>query len=72
MKEYRNNSNITFEDIVDFHYKFEKIHPFQDGNGRVGRLIIFKEYTSEKWYLLDTCRASQDAYKKLLQYFEYI
>lgn len=43
LKSYRKNGNITFEDIVDFHYKFEKIHPFQDGNGRVGRLIMFKE-----------------------------
>ena len=43
MKKYRENSNITFEDIIDFHYSFEKIHPFQDGNGRVGRLIMFKE-----------------------------
>lgn len=71
--------------------------PSSDGNGRVGRLIMFKEclkyniapfiiedrsqeyykrglreYVTEKGYLLETCRASQDTYKKLLEYFEYI
>lgn len=40
---YNKKEKITFEDIIDFHYKFESIHPFQDGNGRVGRLIMFKE-----------------------------
>ena len=40
---YAKIEDISFENIVEFHYRFEKIHPFQDGNGRVGRLIAFKE-----------------------------
>ncbi len=86
--------NKTFEDIIDFHYRFEKIHPFQDGNGRVGRLILFKEclkygfvpfiideelkmfyyrglseWQRERGYLIDTCLAAQDKFKRYLDYF---
>lgn len=41
--EYNSKEEVTLDDILDFHVKFERIHPFQDGNGRVGRLIMFKE-----------------------------
>ena len=43
LKEYHNSQKKTLDDLLDFHVRFESIHPFQDGNGRVGRLILLKE-----------------------------
>ena len=43
LSDYNELETVTIKDIADFHYKFEKIHPFQDGNGRIGRFIILKQ-----------------------------
>ena len=43
MEWYNSLTKITIKDIIEFHARFEKIHPFQDGNGRIGRMIAFKE-----------------------------
>jgi Fic family protein len=54
---YNSLPQIVFEDIVEYHYRFEKIHPFQDGNGRVGRLIMFRECLKNDIvpFIIDDC-----------------
>ena len=43
MEWYNSLSKVNIKEIIEFHARFEKIHPFQDGNGRVGRMVMFKE-----------------------------
>ena len=43
LNKYQKIEKVTIEDIIDFHYHFECIHPFGDGNGQVGKMIMFKE-----------------------------
>lgn len=94
LKGYNQHQAKTLQEIIGFHYEFEKIHPFQDGNGRIGRLIMFKEclrngitpfiidddlkefyyrglkeWKKEPGYLMDTCLAAQDKFKRYMDYF---
>jgi len=61
-----NSGNNTIDDIAKFHAKFEHIHPFQDGNGRIGRFIILKQCLEENIDLIAIDEEYEDEYKEAL------
>ena len=70
LKKYNKKEKIELEDIADFHYYFEKIHPFQDGNGRVGRLLMFKEYIKNNVMPFIVLETHKNFYLRGLQEYE--
>ena len=66
ISDWNEKANITINDIAEFHYKFELIHPFQDGNGRIGRFIILKQCIERNIDLIAIDNEYSDDYKKAL------
>lgn len=64
--DYNEKSDSTIEDIALFHYRFELIHPFQDGNGRIGRFIILKQCKDNNIDLIAIDNMYKDEYKNAL------
>lgn len=66
LSDWNEIDHADIKDIADFHYKFEKIHPFQDGNGRIGRFIILKQCLEKNIDLIAIDNEYSDEYKKAL------
>lgn len=67
LREYNNIKTKDLDDILNMHYRFERIHPFQDGNGRVGRLLMFKECLANgivPFIITDELTANVTVYQK--------
>ena len=63
---YYNLKNITLDDIAEFHYRFELIHPFQDGNGRIGRFLMLKQMLENNLPVKIVSWDSEDLYRESL------
>ncbi len=66
LTDWNEKENVTINDIAEFHYKFELIHPFQDGNGRIGRFIILKQCIERNIDLIAIDDEYSEDYKKAL------
>lgn len=66
LTDFNEKGKLTLKDIADFHYKFERIHPFQDGNGRIGRFIILKQCIENEIDLVAIDNIYKEDYKKAL------
>ena len=67
LKEYNAKKIKTFEDVIDLHQRFEVIHPFQDGNGRIGRLIMMKQCIENGVDLIVIDEKHADEYKSWME-----
>lgn len=63
---YYSLTNVTLKEIAEFHYRFETIHPFQDGNGRIGRFIILKQMLESNIDIRIISEDNEDSYRKAL------
>ena len=66
LMDWQETLDATIEDVANFHYKFERIHPFQDGNGRIGRFIILKQCLEKSIDLIAIDDEYKDEYKQAL------
>lgn len=66
LADWNELEHVSIKDIADFHYKFESIHPFQDGNGRIGRFIILHQCINNNTDLIAIDEEYSDEYKKAL------